>query len=139
METSSLKNSDEVVLNALHEASLSVEPSEELLRATLAKIPTESPDIFRPIHSPLMTNTFSYLKVGIPVFVTILVIAGGTTVATHTFPPSIPQTQALIMSSPADTSDAAITQDSNVIDSELSSLDSSISSTDQALEYTPQH
>jgi hypothetical protein len=137
MNTSSLKNSDEEMSKALYEASRRVMPSEDLLRTTLMKIPTESPRIFKPVPSPLTGTIFSYLKIGVPVLVVMVLVAGGTTIAAHTLTPSA-QPVTLTMSSPTDTSDAAISQDSAVIDSELSSLDTSISSTDQALDYTPQ-
>jgi hypothetical protein len=141
-----LEVSEGELQTALKESAQNILPSEMLLRATLKKIVMPiSESIGRPILSPFTHISFahqSFWKVGVSVAAIVLIVGGGTLAAYNpsffSTTPIVDQSShdaTLTMSNPTDTSDAAITQDSNVIDSELDSLDSNVAATDQSLNY----
>jgi hypothetical protein len=152
---STTKEMDEEVIGELNDLSRTVQPSAELLRTTLKKISAyevaeKNSDLKitakSAVLSPFSGMPFSFWKIGIPVVALLLVIGGASfTFVDYSQTPDAPASNSFknsamavpAMSNPNDTSDAALDQDTSVIDSELHSLDSDESGTDQALAYNP--
>jgi Sec-independent protein translocase protein TatA len=141
----SKKYSEEEMQEMLQSLSETVQPSEELLRATLAKLAEDTAPILSPIQKRQLVPSFftsrisPFVKIGVPVFVVALLLLGTATVLTDTTSSTTSSVASapLAMSNPNDTSDAALNQDTEVIDTEMSALNSDESATDQALNYSP--
>jgi hypothetical protein len=139
--------SEKEMQEMLRHLSETIRPSEDLLHATLAKIVQNEAPLLSPIQKQQLPVPSSFtwgispfIKIGVPIFVAALFLVGSTGLFTDTTTstPSSTATAPLAMSNPNETSDAALNQDTAVIDTELQALDSDVSATDQALNYTPQ-
>jgi hypothetical protein len=108
-----------------------LQPSEAFFQSVLEKMSlTPLNDSVTPATSVKSLHKFNFIKVTFASLALVLIIVGGVAY-THTTSSSVPASSAI--TSPDDSSNAALNQDMSNIDAQLNQLDSDSAAADQAL------
>ena len=125
-------NTDEAVESLLKDTAWEIKPNKDALRTLLASLPQATPSPYA--HRRVFFTHFQ--KISVAVFAVVVLVSSGTWLVFRNSTPQLAQTSTPTLSStpvdatqvtsPTDTSDAALSSDIKNIDTQMQGLDSDV-------------